>query len=146
MSERKPVFTAIATVELVEGVKKLRLTSPKHWQSMVYKLTPGKRYGVMVSEYKASRSRSQLNYYWAVLGYLSDYTGYQPEELHDAIMRAKFGTTTVKIGPIEQEVRKSISNVARFPTSDMVELITEVLKIAVDLGVHIPTKEELGYV
>lgn len=145
MDTRKAVFTAIGTVEITGQKKKMRLNSPQHWQAMIQKLTPQKRYGISVEEYKAARSRSQLNYYWVLLGYLGDHTGYVPEELHDALMRAKFGVKTVRIGPIEQTVRKSIANIARFPKSDMVELITQVLEICESLEIKVPTKEELGY-
>lgn len=142
---RKVIFTAIGIIE--DGPKKkLRLNSPDHWQHWVNKLVPGKKYAISVEEQKASRTRSQLNYYWVVISYLADYSGYDSMELHDAIMRKKFGTKRVVLGDVDQEVRKSIADVARFPLSNMVELIEEVLKLAYSLGVKIPTKEELGYI
>lgn len=145
MKQIKTIFSAIGTIEIEGQKKRLRLNSPDHWQHYINQLFEGKKYGISVSEYKASRSKSQLAYYWVILGYLGDYTGYTPEELHDAIMRQKFGVKHVSLGGIEQDVRKSIADSARFPTSDMVELIHEVLQIAHKLGVIIPSKEELGY-
>lgn len=142
---RKPLFTALAHIELDGERKKLSLKSPAHWRQQVAGLMPGKKYGLTVEEYKASRSRQQLAYYWVLLGYLAKETGHTPEELHDAIMRQKFGTKHVRVGHIEQDVRQSVSDSARFPTSDMVELIQETLDLCGQLGVHVPSREELGY-
>lgn len=145
-AKRKPVFTALAELRNTDGGdKKLALLSPQHWQQQVNKLAEGKKYGITVEEYKASRSHQQLAYYWVILSYLANHTGYESEELHDAIMRQKFGVKTVEIGGIKQTVRKSISNAAKFPKSDMVELIIEALEICTKVGVVVPTKEELGY-
>lgn len=142
---RKEIFTALASVVEVEGKKKFSLNSPGHWQMQVNKLWPGKKYGITVEEYKPTRSREQLAYYWVILKYLADYSGYTSEELHDAIMRRKFGTRTVKIGNLEEEVRKSISDTARFPKGDMVELIQEALDLCVMMEVKVPTPRDLGY-
>ncbi len=142
---RKPVFTALATIQDVEGVKKVVMTSAAHWQQQVRNLSLGKKYGVTVEEYKATRSDEQLKYYWVLLKYIADETGHTSEELHDALMRQKFGVKIVEVGPVRQEVRRSIANTARFPTSDMVELIQETLDLCQTLGIHVPTKTELGY-
>lgn len=144
--KRKVVFTALAHVKIVEGVKKVVMQSPKHWMQQVSRLNVGKQYGVVIEEYKATRSREQLAYYWVLIGYIADHTGHTPEELHDAIVRQKFGTTLVEVAGIKQEVRKSIADSARFPKGEMVELITEVLEICQKLEIRVPTKEELGYI
>lgn len=143
---RKKVFAALATVKTDGGKKKLALLAPEYWQSNVDKLQENKKYGIVVEEYKATRSQAQLAYYWVVLGYLADDTGHSPEELHDAIMRQKFGVKKIEVGGINQTVRKSISNAANFPKSDMVELIMEALDICEKVGVRVPSKQELGYI
>ncbi len=143
---RKAVYTGIAHIVSVEGKKKLALNSPEMWQHQVNKLWEGKKYAVTIEEYKATRSGQQLRYYWAITGLLADHTGYTSEELHDAVMRRKFGTKTVKIADLEEQVRQSISDTARFPKGDMVELITEVLELCVKMEVKVPTMEELGFI
>ncbi len=142
---RKIIFTALATIE--DGPRKrLKLKSADHWQHWINKLYPGKEYAVTVEEHAAGRSQSQLAYYWVLLGYIADETGHTPEELHDAIVRQKFGTKVIKVGAIEQSVRRSIADSARFPKSDMVELIQTVLELCTGLGIVVPTKQELGYI
>lgn len=145
MDNRKPIFTALGEIAFIEQKKKLRLYSPQHWQVEISKLSVGKKYGITIEEYKTTRSRQQLSYYWVLLGYLSHYSGHTPEELHDAIMRQKFGVKRLKLGHIVQEVRKSISDAARFNKADMVELITEVLNLCIKFNIKVPTKQELGY-
>lgn len=142
---RKKVFTAIAYIVMDRGKKKLQLNSSAHWQMEINKLWPGKKYAITVEEYKPARSKEQLAYYWVLLGYLADYSGHTSEELHDAIMRRKFGTKKIKVGNLEEEVRKSIADTARFPKSDMVELISEALNLCSQLEIRVPTKQELGY-
>lgn len=145
MGVRKPVFTALAETRIVEGRHRLAMKSPEHFQAQINKLPIGKTYGVAVEEYKSTRSSQQLAYYWVLLSYLADYSGHEKEELHDAIMRQKFGTKKIVMGPIAQEVRRSISDAARFPKGEMVDLITDVLEICKTVGVAVPTREELGY-
>ncbi len=146
---RKSVFTAIGIVEAVGSGdnKKLRLVSPAHWQHWVNKLIPGKKYAIAVEEYKSTRSEAQLHYHWVLMTYLADFSGgdVTKEEMHDAVMRAKFGTREIRIGSLVQTVRRSISDGARMPKYDAVELITFDLALCEELGIRVPTKEELGY-
>ncbi len=142
---RKPVFTVLGSVVFEGGKKRIKINSPEHYHNEIQQLVVGKAVGITIEEYKASRSATQLAYHWVLMGYLARHTGHTTEELHDTLMRAKFGTKTVRVGPIEQEVRRSISNAARFPTSDMVELIEFDLQLCADLEVTVPTREELGY-
>lgn len=146
MKTPKTLFTAVGTIMIEDQKKKLRLNSSQHWEHHINKLFPGKKYGITVSELTTSRSGQQLRLYWTLLGYLAEYSGHIPEELHEAIMRQKFGVKRIHIGDIVQDVRKSIADNARFPTSDMVELIDEVQKLCHKLGVVVPTKQELGYI
>jgi hypothetical protein len=105
-----------------------------------------KQFAVKFTSKVGSRSANQLKYYWVLLGLISDYNGNTPEELHDFVMRAKFGTKIITLGKITQEVRRSISEGARMSASDCIELITFVLDICRDLEINVPTAEELGYV
>jgi len=143
--KRDALGTAIGTVELVDGKKRVKLRSPEHWQAIVSRLTVGGEYALTIEGLRKSRSQQQLRYYWALLGYLADYSGHEVTELHDAIMRQKFGVKQVVVGSVKETVRRSIADVARFPKEDMVELIDEVLRICQDCGVRVPSKEELGY-
>lgn len=143
---RKVAFSVLGEVVLSENKKRIQIKSPDHYQQQVAKLVAGSRVALTVEEYQPTKSQAQHNYYWALIGYLADYSGHEPTELHDAIMRQKFGTKQIVIGEVKQQVRRSIANIAKFPKAEMVELIEEVLDICRKQDVHVPTKEQLGYI
>ena len=95
---------------------------------------------------KSTRTEQQLRYYAVLVGLLADYTGNTWEEMHDALMRLKWGTKKVKIGKEIVEVRKSISNSAKFKLTDMIEQIEFTLEKCFELDIVVPTKQELGYI
>ncbi len=145
-AKKKKLASILGQVRVVEGKKRFIPNSPDHLQVQVNNLPMGKVIALSFEEYKASRSSQQLAYHFVLMGYVSDYTGYTKEECHDTIMRVKFGTKNVKIGRYTAEIRKSISDSARFPKADMVDLITFDLQVCGELGIVVPTMEELGFI
>lgn len=143
---RKIVFSVLGDVVPDGKTHRIKIRSPEHYTQQVSGLPVGKKVAVTIEEYAATKSQAQHNYYWALLGYLAEYSGHEPTELHDAIMRRKFGVKQIVVGDLRETVRRSISNAAKFPKGDMVELIQEVLDLCDKLEIKIPTKEELGYV
>lgn len=139
------VFSVLGDIVEDGAKKRIKIRSPDHYTQQVSRLPVGKRVALTVEEYQPTKTDSQHKYYWALIGYLADYSGHEPAELHDAIMRRKFGTKQIVVGDLKEEVRKSIANAAKFPLGEMVELIEEVLALCSQLGIKIPTKEELGY-
>ena len=137
-------FTALGTV-VFDSRKRIALKSPAYYQQCVDRLPAGEKVTVTVSTKKATRSEQQLRYYWVLLGYLSDHTGYEPEELHDYVMRAVFGTKLIVLNGKGVEIRKSISNAAMMPKWDAQRVIEYALELCGELGVHVPTLEELGF-
>lgn len=142
---RKAAFSVLGEVVFTEGKKKIQIKNTEYYQLLVSRLAVGKKVALTVEEYVATKSQAQHNYYWALIGYLSDFSGHEPTELHDAIMRRKFGTKQIVVGDLVETVRKSISDAAKFPKGDMSELIEETLELCNKLGIVVPTKEELGY-
>ena len=112
----------------------------------VSRLAVGKSVSCTFSESVATRSSAQLAYHYVLMKYLSDETGYTKEEVHDAIMRLKFGTKMVRLGDKTVEVRKSVSDAAKLPKHEMVGLIEFDLETCASLGIHVPTPEQLGYI
>lgn len=133
-------------IALVNGIKTLVLNSRAYYQHFLNKHTKAGDVGSMeIKLKKPTRSESQLRYYWVIVGLLAEHTGDEDEELHDALMKLKFGTKKVKLGKDIVEVRKSISNKAKFPKLAMMELIEFTLEKCAEMEVVVPTKEELGY-
>ncbi len=120
--------------------------SPRYYRDRCSKMPLNKRFCARFTSKVATRSSQQLAYHWVIVTYISEHTGFTPEEVHDFIMRKKFGTKTIKIGGYETQVRLSISNRAKMPKYDVVELIEEDLNICQELEIAVPTREELGYI
>lgn len=134
-------------IQVVSGVKTLELNSRAYYQHFLNKHTKEGDIGTLSLKLKKpTRSESQLRYYWVIVGLLAEHTGDTDEELHDALMKLKFGTKKIKLGKDIVEVRKSISNRAKFPKQDMAELIDFTLEKCAEMDVVVPSKEELGYI
>ena len=130
----------------VNGKKTVELLSrPYNQQFLDNKTKEGDVGTLIITLKKPTRSEQQLRYYAVLIGFIADYTGYTWEECHDALMKLKWGTRKIKIGKDVVEVRKSISNGARFAKIDMIEQIEFAMEKCLDLGITVPSKYELGY-
>lgn len=147
------IFTALGDIKLVSEVKRFVPNSIAHFNTQLQHIKIGEKVACTFSHHKVTRSSEQLKYYMVLCGYIAQHSGdtdlndpYSKVEVHDALCRAKFGTKTIKLGDIEQEVRRSVSDSAKMPKSDMVELVTFAKEVCKKLGIKVPTKAELGYV
>lgn len=147
---RKELFTILGEFKevIVDGRPETRFVpkSVKHFRSCSARAPKNKVVAATFYENVAIRSRNQLAYHFVLLGYIADYTGYTKDELHDAIMRMKFGTKSVTISGQTVEVRKSLADAAKLPKHEAVELIEYDLDVCKELGIKVPTPEELGYI
>src|SRR3990167_1817970 len=135
------------TIAKVEGIKKVALTSQKYYQNFLNtKTKEGDKGTLTITLAKPTRSEQQLRYYAVIVGLIAEHTGNTWEEMHECLMILKFGTKKVKLGKEEVNVRKSISNSARFNKIDMIELIEFALEKCFDLEIKVPSKQELGYI
>lgn len=74
---------------------------------------PDKALCVEVKRHVKSRSREAENYLWGVCyPLMSDASGYEKVEIHDAMCRRYFGTTTTKVmgTQIERPLRTTTTN------------------------------------
>lgn len=148
---KKELFTIIGEFQDVEnkdGYTETRFVpkSVKHFRSVSRNAPKNKPIAATFYATVSSRSRNQLAYHFVLLGYIADHTGYTKDELHDAIMRLHFGTKTITISGRSVEVRASLSDAAKLPKYEVVELIEYDLKLCKELGIKVPSPEELGYI
>lgn len=143
---RKELFTILGDFRFVEGKKQFIPKSPAYYRDLARQAPTDKPVAVTFSTKTPTRSESQLAYHWVLVGYIAKETGYTKEECHDLIMQLKFGTKKVTIAGKTADVRKSISDRALFPKYLMVELIEYDLEVCHELGLHVPTAQELGYI
>jgi len=134
-------------IKKVDGIKKVALISQPYYQHFLNEKTKeGDKGTLTISLATPTRSEAQLRYYAVVVGLIADNCGYTWDECHDALMKLKWGTKKIKIGKDTVEVRKSISNGARFKKVDMIEQIEFAIEKAFELNIHIPSRQELGYI
>lgn len=145
----KKIPTDSFTFKIVkkDGKNTIALSSRQYYQHFLNTKTKDGDSGTLtITLAKPTRSDSQLRYYAVLVGLIADYTGNTWEEMHDALMILKWGTKKVKLGKETVNVRKSISNGARFKKVDMIEQIEFALEKCFDLDIKVPTKQELGYI
>lgn len=145
VATRKELFTVLGTVVVADGRKRFLPMSPGHLQTRMQSLPQGKKLAATFYDTVATRSGSQLAYYHILVQYIADECGYTHDECHDALMRLKFGTKTIELAGRSVEVRRSVSDAARMPKYEMVELVEYALEVCAELGIYVPTREELGY-
>lgn len=127
----------------LEGKKAIQLNSRAYYQHFLDTKTQIGNIGTMtIKVKKPTRSANQLNYYAVVVDLIAEYSGDTWDDIHSALMIKNWGTHTV----LGVEVRKSISDAAQIPKDEMSEQIEFALKEAKQLGIVVPTKEELGYI
>lgn len=144
-SSKKELFVALGTAQFVGEKKRFVPKSPAYLNQKIAGLPLNQLLELKFSVAVATRSSSQLAYHWVLMGLLSEHTGFTKEEMHDALMRLKFGTKTIRLGSKNVEVRQSISDGAKMAKSMAVELIEYDLSMCAELEVRVPTPEELGY-
>lgn len=142
---KKELFTALGQVKLVDGVKRFVPDSSDYVRDKFSRMEVGKKLSCTFFDKVPSRSQAQLAYHMILMGYLAEYSGCTREQMHDAVMRLKFGTKKISLMGMEVHVRKSVSDDARFPKYDMVELIDYDLELCKWAEIKVPTREELGY-
>lgn len=141
----KELFTVLGTVRTLDGRKRFIAKSPEHLAQCFARTPEGIEVAATFAKPQVTRSRSQLAYHWVLMGYLGEYVGCTETEMHEIVMRRKFGTKTVLVDGVPEEVRRSVSDAARMSKTDMSELIEMDLELCERLQVHVPTAAQLGY-
>lgn len=101
-------------------------------------------HAVAIKKKRAQRSGSQNRYYWSVvIGYISEETGYNREEAHQAMQRLFLRyDKEMPNGQVETFVRSTTS----LNTLEMTEYIESIRTFALsELGTYIPEPGEVVY-
>lgn len=121
-------------------------SSLRYLHDCLNRIPIGKKVACLFSEHVPTRSEGQLAYHFVLVGYLCGYTGFTKDEMHDIILRAKFGVKELEFEGKVYEVRRSISERAHMAKSDAVELVNFDLELCAKFDIKVPTKSELGYI
>ena len=143
----KEVFSIQGSFKQVEEFRRAFVPdSPAYYRDRSNHQPLNKKYTVTFSTKIPTRSEQQLAYHWVLMSYLSEHTGFTPDECHQLIKQLVWGTETIKIGKYSAQVCKSISDKAMRPKYEVVALIEKDLEICAENEIRVPTRKELGYV
>lgn len=147
MSNRdKEMFSIIGEFKDVDGRRKFIPDSPSYYIDRCSRMPLNKKFTAKFTTKIATRSEQQLAYHWILCQYISEHTGFTPEEVHQLSKQLVWGTQTIKIGKYTAQVLKSISDRALTPKFEVVALIQKDLEICAENEIHVPTSEELGFI
>lgn len=143
---RKVMFSVLGEIKIVDGRKRFVPKSIGHLNACISRYPVNKKVTATFTEFRYMRSDAQLRYHWVLAKYISDHTGFTPEEVHDWAMRLVFGEKTVGICGRVTKVRKSMADEGDVMKNEAVELVEFDLNVCQDLEIVVPTAQELGYV
>lgn len=145
-SKDKKLFSVLGEVMIVDGRKRFVPKSKDFLNTLIAGVSVGKKLLCTFYDRVPTRSEAQLDYHWLLMGLISEHTGDTKEELHDAVMRIKFGTKLIRLAGQNVQVRRSISDSGRMTVAEVAELIMYDLEVCERLDINVPTPEELGYI
>jgi hypothetical protein len=100
----------------------------------------GKRIELILKKRKSQRSLAQNSYYWGVvIEILSNHTGYESEEMHEAL-KVKF----LSEGTDEKTGLIKVKSTAKMNTDEFIKYTDKIIRWAAqDLGVFIPDPNQV---
>jgi hypothetical protein len=145
MSNRKEIFHVLGKAQIVDDKKRFVAYSPAYLNQKIAGLPLNTELELSFSIAKQTRSKSQLAYHWVLMNLISEHTGYTESEIHDWVLRAKFGTKKMKLGALTIEVRRSMSDIGGMTKLEVIDLIEFDIRLCAELEINIPSPESLGY-
>lgn len=100
----------------------------------------GKKVFVQVKRFRARRSLTANAYYWVVVNFIAQWSGHEPDEIHEA-MKLKFLPERQLVTPHGEELRTPGSS-AGLDTFDFAEYVSKVKLWALDAGCRVPEPNE----
>ena len=126
-----------------DGVR-LRFASSAHFQQLMHKFAGEKKVSITIENLRSHRSVSQNRYLWGVVyPLIADTTGYTENEVHEWAKAQYLKPHVVTVAGRVREITKSTTELS---VGEMVEYIENLISLAAELGVHVPSPEEAGYI
>ena len=138
-------FTSLGVVQLVNDKKRIVPNSIAYYHAGVSAFPLGTKVRATYKQVKSEHSKAQHAYHFVLCGLIASHTGYTTDDVHDAMMKQAFGTKKVTLLGKTTEARESLSAAAQLSVGKAVELVNKDLEVCAELGIVVPTKEELGY-
>ena len=119
-------------------------TDTPHKFKQYLRTLEGKKCVLNLEKYKVGRTLQQLRYLWGIIyPLISDTTGYECNELHEIMKTRHLKPKIITFRGKEYEIKGSTKQLEKY---EMVEFVSAVIQDANELGIHVPSPEEAGYV
>lgn len=126
-----------------DGIR-LRFASPAHYRQLIKRFENDKRVAVTIENLRSHRSLQQNRYLWGVVyPLIAEATGYTDTEVHEW---AKAQYLAPKVLRVAGQVRQVTRSTTELSVGEMVEYIDNLIRLGAELGVHVPSPEEAGYI
>lgn len=124
------------TIELVDGVKKMKVASPIWYQHQINKFKVGEKVSMYISSRRPKRSLQQNRYYWLYLGIIGTETGeHDPERLHKLFSGLFLSEGIYEVLGERVRMTRSTTTLSKFEFSEYIE------KIAAYTNIEAPPTE-----
>jgi hypothetical protein len=126
-----------------DGVR-IRFASPAHYRQMIQRFENDKRVAVTIENMRSHRSLQQNRYLWGVVyPIIAEATGYTVNEVHEWA-RAQY--LAPKVLQVAGKVREVTRSTTELSIGEMVEYVDNLIQLGAELGCHVPSPEEAGYI
>lgn len=131
-------------LEDTSGQVNLKFKNPGYYRQQISQLKGKTRAIITIESEGRNRSEQQNRYLWGVVyPILAETTGYTVEEIHEY---GKSRFLEPKIINIKKKAIYITRSTTELTTSDMVEYVDKLIVLAAELGAHVPSPEESGYI
>lgn len=121
---------------------KVRMEDPSRWRGYLSRYE-GRRVQVTVRPDRDARSLKANAYLWGVVyAALADWSGHEPEEIHDA-MRAMF-LPTRELGLPDGRTAAALTSTAGLDSEAFGSYVEKVKRFGAEQGLHIPDPNEVA--
>lgn len=135
----------IANVEhdAERGIR-LAFTNPAYYRNLLQRFDGDKKVSVTIENLRSHRSLQQNRYLWGVVyPIIAEATGYTVNELHDWARAQYLAPRVIRIAGKTRNVMRSTTELSK---GEMVEYINNLIQLGAELGCHVPSPEEAGYI
>lgn len=123
---------------------RLAFQNPAYYRNLLRKFESDKKVSVTIENLRSHRSLQQNRYLWGVVyPIIAEVTGYTVNELHEWARAQYLEPLVIRIGDVTRQITRSTTELSK---GEMVEYIDNLILLGSELGCHVPSPEEAGYI
>jgi hypothetical protein len=123
---------------------RLAFQNPAYYRNLLRKFESDKKVSVTIENLRSHRSLQQNRYLWGVVyPIIAEATGYTVNELHEWARAQYLKPRVIEVAGMTRNVTRSTTELSK---GEMVEYVDELIRLGAELGYHVPSPEEAGYI